>query len=61
MAGQGGIEALSGIEVTPEALATARELAAAVRAAAADLPFEAEPAAFLVALEELAAPEEPRP
>lgn len=61
MARSGGAEAASGIEVTPEASAAARELAAAVRAATADLPFEAEPAAFLAALEELAAPEEPRP
>jgi hypothetical protein len=45
------------VELSPAALATARELAEAVRAATADLPFEAEPAAFLAALERLA--EEP--
>jgi len=47
----------SGVRVSAEALATARELAQAVRAATADLPLEAEPAAFLAALERLA--EEP--
>lgn len=48
----------SGVDVSPEALAIARELAEAVRAAAAaDLPFEAEPAGFLAALDRLAAEE----
>lgn len=53
------LETASGIEITAEALATAQALAAAVRAATADLPFGTEPAAFLVALEELAVDEEP--
>lgn len=53
-----GIETASGIEITAEALATAQALAAVVRVATADLPFGTEPAAFLVALEELATDEE---
>jgi hypothetical protein len=47
----------SGVAISAEALATARELAEAVRIATADLPLEAEPLAFLTALEHLA--EEP--
>ncbi|MFO1075743.1 MAG: hypothetical protein U1E17_24170 [Geminicoccaceae bacterium] len=58
----------AGVAITAAAAATADELAAAARAVAADLPFAAEPAAYLVALERLAAdgdgqpvPDEVRP
>jgi hypothetical protein len=49
----------SGVRVSAEALASARELAEAVRAATVELPLEAEPSAFLVALERLADSAEP--
>jgi hypothetical protein len=44
----------SGVDVPAGAVETAEELARLVRAATADLPFGAEPAAFLAALERLA-------
>lgn len=58
MAEEARHETPSGIEVPASAEATARELAALVRAATEGLPFGAEPAAFLAALERLAAAEE---
>lgn len=48
----------SGIEVPASAVAVAEELAESVRLATRDLPFGAEPAAFLVALEQLAPSED---
>ena len=45
----------SGLAVLASDAAAAEELAALVRAATRDLPFGAEPAAFLVTLERLAA------
>lgn len=47
----------SGVKVTAAAVAAAEELAQLVREATAGLPFEAEPATFMVALERLAAAE----
>jgi hypothetical protein len=57
MAGASAVRTASGIPVPAEAAATADELAAIMREALRDLPFGAEPAEFLVALEELADPE----
>jgi hypothetical protein len=51
------VETAAGIEVPAAAAATAEELAAIVREATRDLPFGVEPAAFLAALEHLAAAE----
>ncbi|MEK0082795.1 hypothetical protein [Benzoatithermus flavus] len=48
------VETPSGVQVPVGAVITAEELAALVRAATHDLPFGAEPAAFLTALERLA-------
>lgn len=48
------VETPSGVEVPAGAVTTAEELAALVRAATQDLPFGAEPTAFLAALERLA-------
>lgn len=45
--------------LSPEAVQTARELAAEVRSVAASLPFGSDPAAFAAALERLAAEDEP--
>ncbi|MDX6748869.1 hypothetical protein SH611_03520 [Geminicoccaceae bacterium 1502E] len=45
----------SGVEIEERAVATARGVLPAVREMAAELPFAAEPADFLVALERLAA------
>lgn len=49
---------VSGIEVPASAVAVAAELAQAVRAATAGLPFEAEPALYLALLEQLAQDDE---
>ncbi|MFL5336842.1 MAG: hypothetical protein ACJ8H8_27620 [Geminicoccaceae bacterium] len=48
------IETASGVMVPASAVETAAELARIVREATRDLPFGAEPPAFLVALESLA-------
>lgn len=48
----------AGVEVPPEAERAARELAARVREVAATLPFGADPADFLAALERLAPAED---
>ena len=48
------VETASGVPVPASAVETALELAQAVREATRDLPFGAEPPAFLVALENLA-------
>ena len=50
----------SGILVPPAAMATCAQLVVLLREAYADLPMEAEPGDFLVALERLADPEEQR-
>jgi hypothetical protein len=61
MNGTEEVLASSGVEISAEALATAKELALAVRAATVDLPLEAEPSAFLTTLERWADPAEPTP
>ena len=48
------VETASGVPVPASAVETALELALAVLEVTRDLPFEAEPARFLVALESLA-------
>jgi hypothetical protein len=54
MAENGLVPSPSGVAIPVEGEATAQELALLVRAATRDLPFGAEPAAFLAALERLA-------
>lgn len=59
MAEAGTVATASGIEIGPAAASLAAEVSAAVRAATRDLPFGAEPAAFLAVLEALAAEDDP--
>lgn len=47
-----GVETAAGIEVPASAMATCAELVALLRPFRADLPMEAEPGDFLVALDE---------
>ncbi len=48
------VETGSGVAVAADAAVAAAELARAVREATGDLPFDVEPASFLVALDALA-------
>lgn len=58
MAEQDRVVSGSGVEIEERAVATARAALPAVREIAAVLPFGAEPADFLAALERLAGEEE---
>lgn len=61
MAEQGRAVSAAGVAVTPAAIEAAEELALALRAATAELPFGADPTAFLAILEELAPGDEAEP
>lgn len=50
----GRVDTGSGVRVAPDAAVTAGELAQTVREAVPELPFDVEPASFLVTLEALA-------
>lgn len=54
MTGQQRVETGSGVAVAADAVASGADLARAVREATRELPFDVEPASFLVALETLA-------
>ena len=58
MTAQQRVETGSGVAVAAEAASTADELARTVREATRGLPFDVEPASFLVALEATAAKEQ---